>query len=134
MTETTFDDTVVTPERIGQIALVGHAAVFASMGHLLFADVPFGGIVGLMVGLGTLLHLPYVMWRSGADEGSAAGPGVDARRGTAGVALDGAGIVAFGARFVLEAAHASLLVGVLAGLVAYVPLHAVLVRTTPKGP
>jgi len=56
---------------------------------------------------------------------------VDARRGTAGVVLDGAGIVAFGAGFVLEAALASLLVGGLAGLVAYVPLYAVLVRTIP---
>jgi len=77
------------------------------------------------------LHLPYVRRRSGADEGSAIGPSVDARRGTAGVVLDGAGIVAFGAGFVLEAALASLLVGGLAGLVAYVPLYAVLVRTIP---
>lgn len=121
MTEDPLDDGVITPERLGQLALVGNVPIFAYIGHLIFEDVLFGGVVGLLVGVGTLLHLPYFMYRS-----SPAASGTDgeyARRGAAGVAVDAAGIIAFGSRFVVDSAVVALAIGGIVALVVFVPLQ-----------
>ncbi|WP_254837764.1 hypothetical protein [Natronomonas marina] len=121
MSEDPLDDGVITPERLGQLALVGNVPIFAYLGRLLFEDVLFGGVVGLLVGVGTLLHLPYFLYRSTPTAADV--DGAYARRGAAGMALDAGGVVAFGSRFVVESAALALAVGGLVALVVFVPLQ-----------
>jgi hypothetical protein len=64
MTDDRSADSALTPERLGQIALVGQVPVFAYLGFLLFDDLLFGGIGGLLVGVGTMLRLPYFVRRA----------------------------------------------------------------------
>jgi hypothetical protein len=121
MPEDPFADTAVTPERLGRVALVAQVPIFAYLGHVLFDDVLFGGITGLLVGVGTLLHLPYFIYRSAA--GSEGVEGSYARRGAAGVALDAAGIIAIGARIAVDSAVVALAAAAVAALVVFVPLQ-----------
>ena len=121
MTDDPFADGALTPERLGQIALVTQVPIFAYLGHLLFDDVLFGGIAGLLVGFGTMLHLPYFIRRSRSRGGAAPGDAY-AGRAAIGLALDAAGIVAFGARFVVDGLLVPLAAAAVIALVLYVPL------------
>lgn len=124
MSENTPDEGPITPERLGQIALVAQVPVFAYLGHLLFDAVLFGGVAGLLVGAGTLLHLPYFVYRSAdTGDGAAALEGGGDRRAAAGLALEAAGIVALGGRFAVDSAVVALAIGAIAGLVIFVPLQ-----------
>lgn len=124
MTAAPFEESAITPERLGQVALVAQVPVFAYLGHVLFDDVLFGGIAGLLVGVGTLLHLPYFLYRSAAArEGVSGVDGDYTRRAAAGLALDAAGIVAIGSRFAVDSAVVALAVAALAALVLFVPLQ-----------
>jgi len=124
MTENPFADSVVTPERIGQVALLGNVFVFAYLGNVLFEDVLFGGIAGLLVGLGTLLHLPYFMYRSAAEGGDFTGvDGEYTRRAAAGLALDAAGIIALAGQFVVDGYLVPLAVAATVAVVVYLPLQ-----------
>ena len=114
-------DAVLTPKRLGQIALVTQVPIFAYLGFLLFDDVLFGGIAGLLIGFGTMLHLPYFVRRSGSQDGSAPG-GSHAGRAAVGLALDAAGIVAFGTRFAVDGSLVPLTAAAVVALVLYVPL------------
>ena len=121
MTDDLSADSALTPERLGQIALVTQVPIFAYLGFLLFDDVLFGGIAGLLVGLGTMLHLPYFIRRSRSRSGAAPG---DAYTGRAaiGLALDAAGIVALGARFAVDGFLVPLAAAAVVALVLYIPL------------
>ena len=121
MTDDPSADSALTPERLGQIALVGQVPAFAYLGLLLFDDVLFGGIAGLLVGFGTMLHLPYFVRRSGSRGGPAPGDSY-AGRAAVGLALDAAGIVAFGSRFVADGYLVPLAAAAVVALVLYVPL------------
>ena len=121
MTDDSSADGALTPERLGQMAFVIQVPVFAYLGHLLFDDVLFGGIAGLLVGFGTMLHLPYFVRRSGA-RGGAAPDDSYAGRAAVGLALDAAGIVAFGSRFAVDGFLVPLAAAAVVALVLYVPL------------
>ena len=121
MTDDSFADSALTPERLGQIALVAQVPAFAYLGFLLFDDVLFGGIAGLLVGLGTMLHLPYFIRRSRSRSGAAPGDSYTGRA-VIGLALDAAGIVAFGARFAVDGFLVPLAAAAVVALVLYVPL------------
>jgi len=121
MTDDSFADSALTLERLGQMALIAQVPAFAYLGFLLFDDVLFGGIAGLLIGVGTMLHLPYFVRRSGSQDGSAPG-GSHADRAAVGLALDAAGIVAFGARFVVDSLLVPLAAAAVIALVLYVPL------------
>ena len=121
MTDDPSADSALTPERLGQIALVGQVPAFAYLGLLLFDDVLFGGVAGLLVGFGTMLHLPYFVRRSGSRGGPAPGDSY-ADRAAVGLALDAAGIVAFGSRFVADGYLVPLAAAAVVALVLYIPL------------
>ena len=72
MSDDPFDESAVTPERIGLAAFVLMVPAFAYLGDALFEDVLFGGLVGIALGVGTLLYLPYVLRRSVIEQGDAA--------------------------------------------------------------
>jgi len=121
MTDDSFANGALTPERLGQMAFVIQVPVFAYLGHLLFDGVLFGGVAGLLVGFGTMLHLPYFVRRSGA-RGGAAPDDSYAGRAAVGLALDAAGIVAFGARFAVDGFLVPPAAAAVVALVLYVPL------------
>lgn len=103
MTEDPFEGSALTPERIGQVIFVMSVPMFAYIGHLLFGDVLFGGLVGLLVGAGEFLFVPYVL-RAGSDNDALADTlePDHVRRGTIGLPLASGGIVAFAGRFVVD--------------------------------
>ena len=127
MTDEPLGDSPLTPERFGQLALVAQLPVFAYLGGLVFDDLAFGAVVGLLIGGGTMLHLPELLrWAAAGDDGVRPPGGADTRRAAAGLAVDGAGIVAFAARFAVDGAALAVVAGVVAGLGAYVALQYVL--------
>lgn len=126
MSEDPFAESVVTPERLGLAAFVLMVAVFASLGHTLFEDVLFGGLVGILFGAGSLLEVPYLVWRAAIEEGEATADGTTAdhaRRAAWGMALTAGGFVALSARFVAEGESVRpLLVGAVVVVLVGVPL------------
>ena len=122
MTDEPLGDSPLTPERLGQLALVAQLPVFAYLGRLVFDDLAFGAVVGLLIGGGTMLHLPELLRWAAGDDGVRPPGGADTRCAAAGLAVDGAGIVAFAARFAVDATLA-VVAGVVAGLGAYVALQ-----------
>ena len=91
------------------------------VGVPLAADDLVGGVAGLLVGFGTMLHLPYFVRRSGSRGGPAPGDSY-ADRAAVGLALDAAGIVAFGSRFVADGYLVPLAAAAVVALVLYIPL------------
>ncbi|MEF8806489.1 hypothetical protein [Natronomonas sp.] len=124
MSDHPFDESVLPPERLGQAAFVLTVPVFAYLGHLVFDDLLFGGLVGLVVGSGTFLHLPYFMYREAAMRGDTSGfDGRHARRAALGMGLAGGGMVALAGRFVFEEAYLiPFAAAAVFALVVYVPL------------
>ncbi|WP_336135918.1 hypothetical protein [Natronomonas amylolytica] len=124
MSNDPFDESVLPPERLGQAAFVLTVPVFAYLGHLVFDDLLFGGLVGLVVGSGTFLYLPYFMYREAAARGDASGfDGGHARRAAVGMGLASGGMVALAGRFVFEEAYLiPFAVAAVLALVVYVPL------------
>lgn len=126
MSEHPFADRAVTPERIGLATFVLMVAVFAYLGHTLFDDVLFGGLVGIVFGAGALLEVPYFAWRAAIEEGEAtvdATTADHARRAGWGMALTAGGFVALSARFVAEGEFLRpLLVGAVVVVLVGVPL------------
>jgi hypothetical protein len=117
-------DSVLAPERLGQAAFVLMIPVFAYLGYVLFDDLLFGGLVGLLVGGGTFLYLPYFIYREIVRKGNVADvEGGYARRAAVGIGLASGGLVAIAMRFVFEGAILlPFAVAILYTLVIYVPL------------
>lgn len=126
MSDDPFAESTITPERIGLAAFVMMVPVFAYLGYTLFEDVLFGGLVGIALGAGTLLYLPYFLRRSVIEQGDASADamaGDYVRRAAAGMALSVGGFVALAGRFVLEAELLRpLLVGAVVAVLVYVPI------------
>lgn len=126
MSEDPFEQTVLTPERLGYASFALVVPVFAYLGYTLFDDLLFGGVLGIGIGAGTFLYLPYFVRRSVIEEGDASAAAMaDTYVGKAavGMALSAGGILAFAARFVFEGAFLlPLLVGAIAAVVVYAPL------------
>lgn len=127
MSEDPFEGSALTPERIGQVIFVTSVPMFAYIGHLLFEDVLFGGLVGLLVGAGEFLFFPYVL-RAGSDDDtvSATLEADHVRRGTIGLPLASGGMVAFAGRFVVDGYLVPFAVAGIYVAVAYVVLDRVL--------
>ncbi|MFT4882944.1 MAG: hypothetical protein ACI8U4_000441 [Natronomonas sp.] len=125
MSNDPFEGSVLPPERLGQAAFVLTVPVFAYLGYLVFDDLLFGGLVGLVVGSGTFLYLPYFMYREAARRGDASGfDGGYARRAAFGMGLASAGMVALAGRFVFEEAYLiPFAAAAVFALVVYVPLE-----------
>ncbi|QLD90730.1 hypothetical protein HWV07_17440 [Natronomonas salina] len=126
MSEDPFAESAVTPERIGLAAFATTVPAFAYLGHTLFDDVLFGGLVGIALGSGTLLYLPYILRRSVVEQGDAwaeaMGDGY-VPRAAAGMALTVGGFVALTGRFVVEAELLRpLLVGAVVAVLVYLPI------------
>lgn len=103
MPENPYADGAVTPERIGQVAFLVMVPVFAYLGVLLFDDVLFGGVVGLLVGAGEFLFMPYVLYRGTETDGDLTlVERSHVRRATVGFPLASAGMVALAGRFVVD--------------------------------
>ncbi|WP_254762745.1 hypothetical protein [Natrinema marinum] len=105
--------------------------VFAYVSLVLFDDLLFGAVVGLVIGLGMYLLLPKVMAdeSEAGDEVPSADVGTRLRgfhRTAAGLALPPAGIVLFGWRFVSETLLTGLLLALLAAAVIYLSLAVLL--------
>jgi hypothetical protein len=117
-------DSVLAPERLGQVAFVLMVPVFAYLGYVLFDDLLFGGLVGLLVGAGIFLFLPYFIYREVVQKGNATDiDGGYARRAAVGIGLASGGMVAIAMRFVFEGALLlPFAVAILYTLVIYVPL------------
>jgi len=127
MTEDPFEGSAVTPERIGQVIFVTSVPMFAYLGHLLFDDVLFGGLVGLLVGAGEFLFVPYVIRAGAENEAIADTLETDhVRRAAIGLPLASGGMVAFAGRFVVEGYILLFAAAVLYILIAYVVLDRVL--------
>lgn len=131
MSDDPFDDAVVTPERLGVAMFLLMVPLFGYLGLVLFDDVAFGGVVGLAVGAGTFVMLPYFMYgQAGAARGiDTAGTDYSAR-GAAGMALANAGIIALAMRFVFEGA---VLLPLAVGALAAVPDYFIMDRVLPSG-
>lgn len=136
MSRDPYDESVVTPQRIAQLSFVFMVPIFAYLGYLLFDDLLFGGIVGLIVGGGQYLYLPYFMYRGAAERGDVSNlDGGYVRRAAAGIGLAGGGMVALAARFVVEGATLTPLVaGAVFALLASVPLDYALPSVDEVGP
>lgn len=105
MTGNPYEGTVVTPERLGGAVFLLIVPVFGYLGIVLFDDVLFGGVVGLAVGAGTFLFLPYFVYGAAVEDGGIDPPSTNySGRAAAGMALSNAGIVALAMRFVFEGA------------------------------
>lgn len=129
MSDDPFEGAAVTPERLGGVAFLLTVPVFGYLGLLLFDDVAFGGIVGLAVGAGTFLMLPYFMYGSAARTQGLDPSGLDyTSRGAAGMALANAGIIALAMRFVFEEA---VLLPLAVGAVLAVPEYLLVERFLP---
>lgn len=117
-------DSVLPPERLGRMAFVLMVPVFAYLGYTLFDDLLFGGIVGLIIGAGTFLYLPYFIYREAAQKGSVIDvDGDHTRRAAAGLGLASGGMVAIAMRFVFEDAYLiPFAVVAIYTLIVYVPL------------
>lgn len=121
-----FAESAVTPERLGLAAFVLMVPVFAYLGHTLFEDVLFGGLVGVVFGAGSLLEVPYFVRRAAIEEGDAsvdAMAGEHARRAAWGMGLTVGGFVALSGRFVADGeVLRPLLVGAVVVVLLAVPL------------
>lgn len=117
-------DSVLAPERLGQAAFVLMVPVFAYLGYVLFDDLLFGGLIGLLVGGGTFLYLPYFIYREAVQQGNATDvDGDHTRRAAVGIGLASGGLVAIAMRFVFEGAYVlPFAVAIIYTLVIYVPL------------
>lgn len=131
-----FEDSTLTPERIAIVAGAMDVPVFAYLGHVLFEDLLFGALVGVLVGLGTSLFLPFFLHAEardgleGRDDATGGGRTGGLHRTAAGLALAPAGILLLAWRFV----SADLLVGAAGVLVLVAIEYAVLSRTLPRVP
>lgn len=117
-------ESVLAPERLGQAAFVLMVPVFAYLGYTLFDDLLFGGLVGLIIGAGTFLYLPYFIYREAVQQGSVTDvDGDHTRRAAVGLGLASGGMVAIAMRFVFEGAYLiPFAVVVIYTLIVYVPL------------
>ncbi|WP_211693287.1 hypothetical protein [Natronomonas halophila] len=117
-------ESVLAPERLGQAAFVLMVPVFAYLGYVLFDDLLFGGLIGLLVGSGTFLYLPYFIYREAVQQGNATDvDGDHTRRAAVGIGLASGGMVAIAMRFVFEGAYVlPFAVAIIYTLVIYVPL------------
>ena len=126
MTDDPFAESAATPERVGLAAFALTVPVFASLGDTLFGDVLFGGLVGVVLGAGTPLELPYFLRRAAVEEGDPSADamaGDHARRAARGMSLTVGGFVALSGRFVVEGELLRpLLVGPVAAALVSVPL------------
>ncbi|WP_226005101.1 hypothetical protein [Natrinema salinisoli] len=132
-TSNSSDDGQLSPDLIAAVAGVVDVPVFAYLGLLLFDDLAFGAVVGVLVGLGTYLFLPAAI-ADDEDRGPDETPPVDAthplrgfHRTAAGLALPPTGILLFAWRLVSDA----LLVGVLATLVVVAVIYVSLAVLLP---
>lgn len=126
MSEDPFAESAVTPERIGLAAFALTVPAFAYLGDTLFDDVLFGGLVGLVLGAGTLLYLPYFLRRSVIEAGDASADAMEGdyvRRAAWGMALTVGGFVALSGRFVVQGELLRpLLVGAVVAVLVSVPI------------
>lgn len=130
MPEDPFAESVLTPERLGFGVFVLTVPAFAVLGNTLFADVLFGGLVGIVLGVGTMLYLPYFLRRSVVERGDGSAAAMAdgyVRKAAAGMALSVGGFVALSGRFVVEGELLRpLLVGAVVAVLVYAPVHYVL--------
>lgn len=131
-----LEETVATPERLGAVATVIDVGVFTYVGSLLFGDPIFGAGVGLLVGVGTYLFLPYFLYAELLEdfeaelESRAGAPARGFHRTAGGIALAAGGIVLLAWRI----ASSDVLAGAGVLLVVVAVLYAVLSRTMPRPP
>lgn len=131
-TDDPFADSHLTPERIAAVAGAFDVPVFAYVAYLLFEAPAFGVLVGVLVGGGTYLFLPYFMYAEadGAAERTDASTEPDRgfHRTAAGLALAPAGILLLAWRFASD----DVLVGVAAVAVIAAVIYAALSRLVPR--
>ncbi|MDJ1431325.1 hypothetical protein [Halostagnicola sp. A-GB9-2] len=112
-----FENTPLTPTRLGAAAAVFDIVAFTFIGYLVLEDPALGAVSGLLIGLGVYQFLPLMMQPDGleSNEDSASGNPVRGyHRLAGGYGLSVAGLVFFAVGF----AEFELLVGVPAALVA----------------
>lgn len=126
------EDGQLSLDLIAAVAGIVEVPVFAYLGLLLFSDLAFGSVVGVLVGLGTYLSLPA--FAAGDDERSdATATPVDIgdqlrqfHRTAAGLALPPAGILLLTWRLVPNTSLVGLLVIPVITAVIYVSFVVVL--------
>ncbi|WP_254767075.1 hypothetical protein [Salinilacihabitans rarus] len=128
-----FADSLLTPEHIAAVAGAFDVPVFAYVAYLLFEEPAFGALVGLLVGGGTYLFLPYFMYAEAADDAAertrtSTRPDRGFHRTAAGLALAPAGILLLAWRFASD----DVLVGVAAVVVIAAVVYAALSRVVPR--
>ncbi|WP_049926305.1 hypothetical protein [Halopiger goleimassiliensis] len=122
-----FEESPITPTRLGAAAAVMDVVVFAAVGHLALDDVAIGGIAGLLVGIGVFCFLPLFVHADGDgsfEELASAGDGAPLRafhRLAAGFALSAAGLVLLATGF----AELEIVVGLPAALAVAVAVYLV---------
>lgn len=130
MTETTVDDSAVSPGMVGGGAALLTFGVLAYTTVLLFDRVAVGVLVGALSGVGIFYTVPYQIRL--ADETYVRDVHQNLARsfhpGAAGYALSGSGVVVLGIMFVLEDPILSVGVAVTLAMTEYVVLSRVLPR------
>ncbi len=110
-----FEDTPLTPTRIGLIACVGDIVIFTVLGFVAFEDPALGALAGILVGVGVYQFLPIFLQTENFEdmEAKSGSPVRRFHRVAAGLGLSAAGIIVFG----WGIAEADLAIGIPAALV-----------------
>lgn len=105
--EPSWEDTPLTPNRIGAIAGAWDLVVFPVVTYVVFEEIVTGLVAGALVGVGMFLFLPYAMRSNESSEsgGQTVGGGQQIRRfnrGAAGFAVSVSGMLFLTWRFATD--------------------------------
>lgn len=113
-------------ELFAGLGSIGVAFAFAFAVYLALDAPAFGAAVGLAAGVGSFLHLPYLLGRNSPLDGSRPYGPDGVAGGASGLALEAGAVVAFALAFALGPDADALVVGAAVVVLGYLVLSRVL--------